>query len=233
MNDIAELVDLPDPAGQPLVHPLDLPQARRLFRASWLITALTSTPVGLCAAAIVWFASRNYIVPLIAGAAIIGFGQLASRCYRDQAWAFIPRKRQDRQRPLPATWELMSGLVFAAVLATALLLVAFRLGRPGIAVEGREVAFGMSAAASLLIVVVFIGKLVRQRSDERRRTLFTLPAVIAVVASVAVSYDVLLDSSGARPWATVWWGAAAMLVVGTGTGVWKYTQHRRATVICR
>jgi hypothetical protein len=28
MNDINELVDLPDPATHPLVHPLDLPQAR-------------------------------------------------------------------------------------------------------------------------------------------------------------------------------------------------------------
>jgi hypothetical protein len=28
MNDINELVDLPDPVIHPLVHPLDLPQAR-------------------------------------------------------------------------------------------------------------------------------------------------------------------------------------------------------------
>ena len=28
-----ELVDLPDPATQPLVHPLDLPEARTEFRA--------------------------------------------------------------------------------------------------------------------------------------------------------------------------------------------------------
>jgi hypothetical protein len=42
MNDINELVDLPDPAIHPLVHPLDLPQARRPFRTAWLVGALTS-----------------------------------------------------------------------------------------------------------------------------------------------------------------------------------------------
>jgi hypothetical protein len=63
------------------VHPLDLPRARRPFRISWLIGALTSPPVAALAAVIIWFASHNYLVPLIAGAAILGFGQLAGRVY--------------------------------------------------------------------------------------------------------------------------------------------------------
>jgi hypothetical protein len=37
MNDINELVDLPDPAVHPLVHPLDLPQARRPYRTARLL----------------------------------------------------------------------------------------------------------------------------------------------------------------------------------------------------
>jgi hypothetical protein len=45
VNDINELVDLPDPTTHPLVHPLDLPEARRPFRISWLIGTLTSPPV--------------------------------------------------------------------------------------------------------------------------------------------------------------------------------------------
>lgn len=42
VNELNELVDLPDPTTHPLVHPLDLPQARRPFRTAWLIDALTS-----------------------------------------------------------------------------------------------------------------------------------------------------------------------------------------------
>ena len=67
MNDINELVDLPDPATHPLVHPLDLPQARRPFRTAWLIGALTSPPVAALVAVIIWFASHSYLVPLVAG----------------------------------------------------------------------------------------------------------------------------------------------------------------------
>jgi hypothetical protein len=37
MNDINELVDLPDPAVNPLVHPLDLPKARRPYRTARLL----------------------------------------------------------------------------------------------------------------------------------------------------------------------------------------------------
>jgi hypothetical protein len=141
MNDVTELVELPDPATHPLVHPLDVPQARRPFRTAWLIGALTSPPVGALAAVIIWFASHNYLAPLLAGAAIIVFGQLASRVYREQAWAFIPRKRQDRQRPLPMAWELGSGLALAVVLAVALLLVTFRLNQPDVSAQVREFTF--------------------------------------------------------------------------------------------
>jgi hypothetical protein len=168
-NDVTELVELPDPAIHPLVHPLDLPEARRPFRTAWLIGALTSPPVGALAAVVIWFASRNYLVPLVAGAAIIGFGQLASGVFREQAWAFIPRKRQDRQRPLPVSWELGSGLVLAAVLALALLLVTFRLARPDVSVEVRAFTFGMGAAAGLLVVGAGVGiwKLVGRRPQAR------------------------------------------------------------------
>jgi hypothetical protein len=221
MNDINELVDLPDPATHPLVHPLDLPPARRPFRIAWLIGALTSPPVAALAAVIIWFASHNYLVPLIAGAAILGFGQLASRVYQDQAWAFIPRRRQDRQRPLPALWELGAGLALGIVLALALVLVAFRLDRPDVSVQVREFTFGMSAAAGLLVLVDVAARLLRHRGRERGRALYPLPGAVAVLGSLAVAYGVLFGSSGPSSLGTVLWGAAAMLVAGAAVGIWK------------
>jgi hypothetical protein len=106
--------------------------------------------VAALAAVILWFAGHNFLVPLIAGAAVLGFGQLAGRQYRDMAWAFIPRKRQDRRRPLPAPWELGAGLALAAVLAAVLLLVALRLDQPDVSGGVRAFTFGMSAMAGLL-----------------------------------------------------------------------------------
>jgi hypothetical protein len=221
MNDINELVDLPDPATRPLVHPLDLPQARRPFRTSWLIGALTSPPVAALVAVIIWFASRNYLVPLIAGAAIVGFGQLASRVYLDQAWAFIPRRRQDRERPLPALWELGAGLALAAVLAVALVLVAFRLDQPDVSVEVREFTFGMSTVAALLVLADVARRLLRYRGQERGRALDPLPGAVAVVGSLAVAYGVLFGSAGPSSLSTVLWGVVAMLVAGAAVGIWK------------
>jgi len=221
MNDINELVDLPDPAVYPLVHPLDLPQARRPYRTAWLLGALTSPPVGVLVAVIVWFASHNYLAPLIAGAAVIGLGQLASGVYQEQAWAFIPRKRQDRQRPLPVAWELGSGLALAALLAVALVLVAFRLDQPDVPAEVRELTFGMGAAAGLLVVADLAARLLRHRGHTRRRVLYTLPGAVAVVASLGVAYGVLFGSAGPGSPATVLWGAAAMLAAGAAVGIGK------------
>jgi hypothetical protein len=227
MNDhLTELVELPDPATHPLIHPLDLPQARRPFRTAWLIGALTSPPMGALAAVIIWFASHNYLVPLLAGAAIIGFGQLASRVYQEQAWAFIPRKRQDRQRPLPLSWELGSGLALAVVLALALLLVTFRLEQLDVSVQVREFTFGMAAAAGLLVLVDFAARLLGARGPARRRVLFRLPGVLAVAGSLVVAYGVLFGSAGPGTPATVLWGAAAMLVAGAGVGIWKLVRRR-------
>ena len=98
---IREEVDLPDPEVQRLVHPLDLPQARAQFRTGWLIGALTSLPVSALVAAIVGYASGSVLPPIIAFVALAVFGALAGRWYTDRAWDYIPRKRQDRDRPLP------------------------------------------------------------------------------------------------------------------------------------
>jgi hypothetical protein len=144
----------------------------------------------------------------------------AGRVDREQAWAFIPRKRQDRQRPLPMSWELGSGLALAVVLAVALLLATFGLDQPDVSVQAREFTFGMGAAAGLLVMVDFAAKLLGSRGPALRRVLYPLPGVLAVAGSLAVAYGVLFGSAGPDEPATVLWGAAAMLVAGAGVGIW-------------
>lgn len=226
MTEPTELVDLPDPAVQPLVHPLDLPEARRQFRTSWLINSLTDPAVGLCLTAVIWFASRSYIAPLFAGAALIGCGALASRYFATQAWGFIPRKRQDRERQLPASWQLASSLTFAVALAAALLLAVWLLAQSDVPVEVRDVTLGMSVAVGLMVLGDFVRKVLR-RQDERKRALYTLPAVAAVLGSVVAAYQVLPEpASPGVPTGTVW-GFAGMLAIGAGIGIAKHYAHRR------
>lgn len=223
MNDLIELIDLPDPAAQPLVHPLDLPQARNALRWSWLIGALTNPPVVLCIAALVWFASQSYIAPLLAGLPMIVFGPLASRHFRDDAWAFIPRSRQDRGRPLPILWELASALVFAALLAVTLLLVTIRLSQPDVPRSVRAFIVGMALVEGVLVALAFASKVVRRRGPERRAVLFTLPGVMVVVGAVTVAYALLLGPTGIGSMALVLWGGVAMVVMAAVTEAGRRT----------
>lgn len=227
MSDITELVDLPDPAVQPLMHPLDLHEARRPFRISWLFAALTNPAVGLCVAALIWFAGGSYVAPVIAGAAVIGFGALASRFFANQAWAFIPRKRQDHQRGMPAGWELVSNLVLGLALAVTLLLVVHRLARPDVPADVRAFTVGMSGAVGLMVLGETIVELLRRQGRQRRRVLFRLPGVAAVVASVVVFYEIQHRTSSSPIPIAALWGFVTMLAVGCGIGVWKYGERRR------
>jgi hypothetical protein len=186
-----ELVQLPDPAVQPMVHPLDLPEARRPFLRYWLITTLTDPAVATCVAGLLWFATRNPAVAVLAGLAIMVCGWYAQRCFRDQAWSFIPGRRQDHERPLPLTWALGANAVFAVLFAAVLLLIALRLGQPDVPAQVRVYTFDFAAAIAVLMLGSAVVGLVRSR-ESRGQTLTTLPGVVATVAAVAVSYGILL-----------------------------------------
>ncbi|TQN31641.1 hypothetical protein FHX37_1557 [Haloactinospora alba] len=224
MPELTELVDLPDADTQPLVHPLDVHAARRPFLRAQLVAALTSPPVGLCLAGITWFAAQNFVAPLLAGSAVVGFGTLAAHVFREQAWAFIPRKRQDRRRALPLAWELGSTLVLAAVLAVALALVVVRLAQPDISVEVRQFTFGMAAVAGLLMASEILVRLARRQG---RRALLTVPGVLVVAGSLTAYYVLLAGSPQPAASPTAAAGAGMMLVVAAGVGTWKYIEHRR------
>jgi hypothetical protein len=97
--------------------------------------------------------------------------------------------------------------------------VTVRLARADVPVGVREFTLGAGAVTGLLVVVDVAGQVLRHRGDDRRRALFRLPTVVAVVAAVAVSSAVLLDPSGG-PSPTLLAGAALMLLTGAGVGVW-------------
>ena len=228
MKPVTEVVDLPDPAVQPLVHPLDLRPARRPYRFSVLIASATSLPVGLCLAALVWFATHSFLVPVIAGVTLVGFGALAARHFEQEAWAFIPRRRQDRARPMPATWQLASGLSFAVLLASALVLVTVRLQRPDVAPPVREFTAGAAAATGLLVVADQIRALLAWRPARQNAALAMLPATASVLGSIALSYRLLFGSWFPPPTAVLWYGAATIVLAAVLTAMARYLRHGKS-----
>ncbi|MGJ7905764.1 hypothetical protein ACOQFL_04705 [Actinopolyspora sp. H202] len=225
MRELTELVDLPDADVQPLVHPLDLLEARRPFRRAQLITALTNPPMAVCLAALVWFATYSFLPPLLMAAAIIAFGALASHLDRERAWDFIPRKRQDRNRALPLSWDVGAAVVLAAVLAVVLVLVAVRLGQPDVPTEVRRFTFGMAAGTALIMVGDAVTRLLRKRG---RSALLGLPSLFAVVGSLAAAaFHTLSDIPHSTTSPTVFLGLITMLGIGVLVGGWKYREHHQ------
>lgn len=106
MNTIREEVDLPDPEAQPLVHPLDLPAARRSFAASWWLEQLASPTMFFALASTLWAISDNYVTPIVASLVITVCAAFASRYQSGEAWSHIPRKRHDHQRQVPRSWSI-------------------------------------------------------------------------------------------------------------------------------
>ena len=218
-----EIVALPDAATQPLVHPLDLPEARALYRRGRLVAALTSLPVATLVAAIVAYLSGGWAGPVAVFLAMTVFGALAARWFTDRAWDYIPRKRQDRDRPLPRSWEIGSAAVLALVLGVALLLIVFRLDDADVPVEVRAYTFGMCAVAALLVLGDAVVGLLRPAG--RRRALAALPGVAVVLLATVLAYVNWFDGDARSP--MVFWGAVTMAGAAVLVGAGRLWDRRR------
>jgi hypothetical protein len=223
-EEIREEVQLPDPAVQPLVHPLDLPEARKWFRNARLVAAFTSIPVAALVAAVVAYASRSVLPPIIVFLALSVFGAMAGRWFTDRAWDYIPRKRQDRERPPPRSWEIGSAIVPAVVLGVALLLFVFRFDDPDVPVDVRSYTFGMCLVAALLVVADSVAGLVRRRA--RRRALGGLPGTVVVVAVTVLAWTQWF--AGDADAGLLIWGALTMAGVAVLVAAAKLWDRRRA-----
>jgi hypothetical protein len=222
-EDIREEVDLPDPEVQPLVHPLDLPEARTQFRTGWLVGALTSLPVAALVAGIVGYLGHTAVAPIVIFVVLVVVGVIASRCYTDRAWDYIPRKRQDRGRPLPWLWDIASAGVLALVLGVALLLIVVRLGRDDVPIDVRSWTFGMCAVAALLVVTDAVIGLTRPAG--RRRALASLPGVAVVAVATILAYARWFDGNAGAT--GLLWGALTMAGAAVLAGAARLWDRRR------
>ncbi|WP_157408447.1 hypothetical protein [Actinoplanes sp. N902-109] len=193
---MAEIVALPDPEVQPLVHPLDVPEARRLLRGSRVVVALTSPPTALLPAALIGYAGRSLIIPAVVLAVLVVVGMLAGRRLADRAWDYIPRSRQDRDRPLPHRWEVASAAVPAVLLGVALVVIVLRLGHDDVSLDVRSFSYGMCAIVTLLVAADAVIGLLRRAG--RRRAVAALPGVVVIIAVTLVAYPAWFDGNANR-----------------------------------
>ena len=177
MNPIEEKVQLPDPETQFLVHPVDLPGARKEFLTGWWLGIIATPQVYTALLAFFWAVSNNYVTPvLVPLALVLVAGWISSKLTRG-AWDYIPRKRHDKERRIPVlliggalikSSALLVGLIVFMVWSTSQDFV------PGFSAY----PLGMGAA----IVVIMLGELVAKLL--RRRTLDLVPEALSIVVVV-------------------------------------------------
>jgi|GEM_PF-2007518 len=152
MKTVRETVALPDATVQPLVHPLDLDDARKPFAASWWLSILAMPTVVFFFAALLWTVSNNYVTPIVVPVVTaVCMGLLAAHL-RKEAWAYIPRKRQDSQRRLPARWSLTRSAISTASLLGGLVLLTIWL--VGLDVDTGVLGYVIGSAAGIVILMV-------------------------------------------------------------------------------
>jgi hypothetical protein len=207
MNPVPELVALPDPTVTPLVHPVDLPDARRPFLVGLLVANVAGPLAALAAAAATWAAVRLSLLAAVAGGIALGVGYIvAERYYRD-AWAHIPRKRQDRDRELPLGWDLVGRTGKLTVLLFCLGLAESAARLSAYVREFVVALLTIMVVGTAVHIVVAAIRGVRSKRGARRTLLLDIPLALAVMGAVGFTAWRLLDGMGLPVFTTAILGA--------------------------
>lgn len=193
MNPMQEEVLLPDPAIQPLVHPLDVPAARRSFAVAWWLEQLASPTIFLALASALWATSNNFVTPILVPLIITVCAFFASHYQSGEAWAYIPRKRHDHGRRVPAAWSIVHEIVRTLLLCCGLtLLLGWIAGQsfpPGVAAYSIGIGIGIALlmAASLIWNLVRPAQLRDKRGEHSSHYIrFTLIVATILYCSIAL-----------------------------------------------
>lgn len=216
MKDISETVDLPDAATQPLVHPLDLPEARRPFVFAWWLSVLTLPTVFFALAAILWSVSNNYVTPILVPVVVIGGSIFVRRHLESEAWAHIPRKRQDRGRRMPVVWSILKATVSALALLIGLILIILWLVGRDLPAGVTAYMAGMGAGVVVVMLVTLLWTLFApaRLTGELGGWAPQLVSLIVVAATLWYGYITLGVVSGADQWETADVVGGAAIIIG-------------------
>lgn len=190
MKNIQETVDLPDAAEQLLVHPLDLVEARKPFVVSWWLSQLSTPTVLFLLAAVLWTVSNNYITPVLIPVGIgVGATYLA-RILAREAWAYVPRRRQDTSRPVPRIWSVLGAAISTVALLVGLVLLAFWIIGNGVGISVVGYILGTGAGIVLLIAAGLVWTLLvpGRPSASLGGPLAQCARLVAVLGAVVIGY---------------------------------------------
>ncbi len=227
-----EIVDLPDPDTQPLVHPLDLPQARQPFLASWWLSLLAGPPIVFALAALLWVVSNNYVTPVLVPLGTGIAAAFASAFAAREAWAYIPRRRQDTDRRLPGRWSVLGTVLPSAGLLVGLLLVVFWMRTHEVSGPVAAYTIGSGAMIAVLMLLTVITRLIAGRP---RPTASTVTADLLCWAAVTVAlvygyHTFTAFGPDHLRWQDMAGGAVVILAIQVFWTLWANRGRRKAAV---
>ena len=183
MSTMSERVSLPDPSARRLLHPTDVAQAHPTYVRGWAMSILAAPEILTLVAALAWVLSGSWIAPTLAVLSTGVVAELARRHLMSEAWAHIPRKRQDRPRDTPAPYALIEAVIRPAAMVGGVVLVLMGLTDHDAGV--RSWALGSAAGVGLALVGVSLVRWARTRSSCA--ALETATGLACVVAGTGVA----------------------------------------------
>ncbi|NPC44151.1 hypothetical protein [Nocardioides sp. zg-1230] len=160
---MSERVSLPDPRAQRLLHPADVAQAHPAYVRGWAMSVLAAPEVLTLVGSLAWVLSGSWVAPTLAVLTTGVVAEMARRHLMGEAWAHIPRKRQDRTPDTPAPYALVEAIIRPAAMAAGVMLVLAGLTNHGAGV--RSLAFGSAAGVVLALMGVPLMRWLRTRSS--------------------------------------------------------------------
>lgn len=222
MKTIHEAADLPDPAIRPLVHPLDLPQARKPFATAWWLSVLTTPTVFFGMAAVLWAISNNYVTPIVVPIIVVVAAVFARKYYLSEAWAYIPRKRQDHSRRMPTSWSVLKSALSALIFLFGLIALIQWFVNQSLPSAVSAYSVGMGAGLVLIMVINLVWTLVTpsRLNASLGGWLPQLVSLLVVTAALAYGYQALTATGAPDAWATLDLLIGAAIIVGVQVALW-------------
>lgn len=193
---IREHVALPDARTHPLLHPLDVPPAAAAFTSARRWSLMTDGSVLFLVGALAWSLSGAWLTTTASVLGLVLIGSLAGAAREREAWSYIPLRRQDRDRALPARWGSLVFLLSVFALGAGCVLLLWWMQRVGVGVD--VTSFALGSALGVALVVLLDVWTTQQSAASVNRPLASLTA-LAAAAAAGLAITLLVPPESVRP----------------------------------
>ncbi|MDE0546268.1 hypothetical protein [Microbacterium sp. C7(2022)] len=169
------------PASDSALHPLDVDEARGYYLVAALLRWFVSPSVLTALMLLLWVVSDNVWTPVVGPLLGLTVTAYVERRFRFDAWAYIPRRRQDAGRDEPIVLAGLARGAEVAFLFGAVSAFVSSVGVQEVPTAAGSVALGSLAGLALAVVVTFCW----DHSAPRDHRFAPSPTIVTDLASVA------------------------------------------------